>query len=305
MGLRIWQESRKKDRKHICYFQIFLVESGVNKMNFISGTVPPEKIEGALGFAFSNDDLLIKTEIKGHVIPTLEEIEGQGIVPLRKFYMGTVDGKPCFCMELSDETPELKGMEYIGLRDVFHVAGEEMFRLAGIAIQIINWDKNHSFCGQCGEPTEPVKNLRAKRCAKCGELYFPRLSPAIIVAVVREGKILLARNRNFKRPIYSVIAGFVEAGESLEDTVVREVREEVGLEVKNIKYFGSQPWPFPNSLMMGFTAEYAGGEIRVDGEEILEAGWFSPEALPMLPDKASIARKLIDWFYEKYKKIEA
>jgi NAD+ diphosphatase len=275
----------------------------VKKMNFVSGIIPPNQVQDGLCFAFNNDLMLIKPDAKAHIshIPTVKELEDLGLILETKIYMGTLDNIPCFCVELPDYTPEIEGMAYVGLRQVFAMAGEELFKLAGMAIQIVNWDKNHKYCGQCGKPTGRLENERAKVCNKCGQLYFPRLSPAIIVAVIKDGKILLARNKNFKVPMFSVIAGFVEPGETLEDAVERELWEEVGIKVKNIKYFGSQPWPFPHSLMLGFTAEYAEGDIKIDGEEIAEARWFPPDDLPMIPEKMSIARKLIDWFCEKYR----
>jgi NAD+ diphosphatase len=142
---------------------------------------------------------------------------------------------------------------------------------------------------------------RAKECLKCGALYFPRLAPAIIVLVERGNQLLLARSRHFMPGMYSVIAGFVEPGETLEEAVVREVREEVGIAVRNIHYFDSQPWPFPHSLMIGFTATYAGGDISLNDSEIEDAGWFTPQNLPTLPGKISISRKLIDWFLAKHR----
>jgi len=140
---------------------------------------------------------------------------------------------------------------------------------------------------------------RAKECPQCGLLHFPRLAPAIIVLIERGDQLLLARSRRFATGMYSVLAGFVEPGESLEEAVVREIKEEVSLSVKDIRYFGSQPWPFPHSLMIGFTATYAGGEISMEDEEIEDAGWFTVDRLPPLPGKISIARKLIDSFIEK------
>jgi NAD+ diphosphatase len=139
---------------------------------------------------------------------------------------------------------------------------------------------------------------RAKVCTACGWVVFPRMSPAVIVAVTRGERILLARSPRFPEKFYSVLAGFVEPGESLEECVQREVKEEVGLELKHIRYVGSQPWPFPNSLMIGFTADYAGGEMTIDGLEIVEADWFRADDLPRIPPRPTIARQLIDGFVE-------
>jgi len=146
---------------------------------------------------------------------------------------------------------------------------------------------------------ENEKTERAKECPQCGLLHFPRLAPAIIVLVERDQEFLLARSRHFLPGMYSVLAGFVEPGESLEEAVVREVKEEVGVDIKDIKYFGSQPWPFPHSLMIGFTATYAGGEISLNDSEIEDAGWFTVNNLPRIPGKISIARKLIDGYLAK------
>ena len=142
--------------------------------------------------------------------------------------------------------------------------------------------------------------MRAKECEECGRFDFPRISPAIIVLIEKGDALLLARSTRFPGSFFSVLAGFVEPGESLEEAVHREVKEETGILVKDIEYFGSQPWPFPDSLMIGFTAQYASGEIRIDGEEIAEAGWYKSHSLPQIPGKLSIARQLIDWFVARH-----
>ncbi len=147
-------------------------------------------------------------------------------------------------------------------------------------------------------PPKTSRMNEPKSARQCNLTNYPRVSPAIIVAIIRDNQILLARNRRFKGGFFSVLAGFAEPGESLEECVAREVNEEVGIAVKNIRYFGSQPWPFPNSLMVGFIADYAGGRINVDKTEIIEAAWFSAQNLPPIPPKISIARQLIDWFVE-------
>jgi len=193
-------------------------------------------------------------------------------------------------------------MRVEGLRQIYGRLDEGLFWIAARAAQIVDWDRTHLFCSRCGTPLQARKTEWAKECPSCGQLHFPRLAPAIIVLIERGDQLLLARSRHFLSGMYSVLAGFVEPGESLEEAVAREVREEVGIDVKDIKYFGSQPWPFPHSLMIGFTATYAGGEIRLDDSEIEDAGWFTVDHLPQLPGKISIARKLIDWFIEKQKR---
>jgi NAD+ diphosphatase len=181
-----------------------------------------------------------------------------------------------------------------GLRELFGAFSEETFWYAGRASQIIDWATTHRYCGRCAAATERVPGERCLRCPRCGHLAYPRITPAIIVLVRRGDEALLARGARFPLPFYSTLAGFSEVGESLEETLAREVREEVGIEVKDVRYFGSQPWPFPNSLMVGFSAEWAGGEIRIDGKEILDANWYRADSLPAIPPKISIARRLID-----------
>jgi NAD+ diphosphatase len=172
---------------------------------------------------------------------------------------------------------------------------EETWTVAGRAVQLVEWDRTHRFCGRCGEATEVAPSERARRCPACSLLAFPRLAPAIIVLVERDdGRALLARGAAFPIPMYSCLAGFVEPGETMEQAVHREVHEEVGIEVEDVRYQASQPWPFPHSLMLGFTARYAGGELHLDEREILDAGWYEPDDLPMIPPAMSIARRLID-----------
>jgi NAD+ diphosphatase len=163
------------------------------------------------------------------------------------------------------------------------------------AYHILQWRKDSAFCGSCGSANGDAPGELARLCPACGRLEFPRISPAIIVLVIRDdGRVLLAHNKKFNNNVYSLIAGFTEAGENLETTVAREVEEEVGLEVRDTRYVSSQPWPFPNSLMIGFTTRYAGGRIKPDGEEIIDARWFSRDSLPELPGKGSVSRYIID-----------
>lgn len=199
----------------------------------------------------------------------------------------------------SDPNRELPpGFEARNLRSFFGDIPEEEFWLTGRGYQLAHWDRTHRYCGNCGNATELADREIARRCTQCGHTSYPRISPAIITAVVRDGTLLLAHNAQRSLPFYSVVAGFVEPGETLEECVVREVLEETGIRVHNVKYMASQPWPFPDSLMLAFTAEYQSGEIQVDGEEIDHAYWCTPDNLPQIPSRPSVARRLIDWFVE-------
>jgi NAD+ diphosphatase len=171
-----------------------------------------------------------------------------------------------------------------------------LFVVAGTALQKVEWLRSHGFCSRCGHVTERHADHEALACTSCGRLHFPRLAPAVIVLIERDREMLLARSPTFPEGVYSTVAGFVEPGESLEQAVHREIREEVGVEVEDVRYFGSQPWPFPHSLMIGFVARWAGGDIRIDADEIEHARWFSADDLPKLPSSMSIARRLVDDF---------
>lgn len=192
--------------------------------------------------------------------------------------------------------------EFVGLRELWHIAGSEAFARAGGAFIFAEWFRSVRLCSSCGGSLVPSTHDYGRMCESCGKVYYAPQSPAVIVAVEREGRLLLAHNTAWPEGRYSVIAGFVEPGESLEMTVEREIREEVSIAVSRIKYFGSQVWPFPNSLMLGFTAEYASGEITPDEMEIAQAGWFTPKEIRNmnLPDGASIARRLINNFLDTH-----
>lgn len=183
---------------------------------------------------------------------------------------------------------------FVGLRSLFGVMNDDLVAIAGRASQLVDWNRSHQYCGVCATRTERAPHERARKCPACGHAAYPRISPAMMCLVTRGHEILLARNVNFPTGRYSALAGFLEAGESIEEAVVREVREEVGIQVAKPKYFASQSWPFPHSLMIAFTAEYAGGELTPDGHEIAEASWFTAENLPLLPPRISISRALIE-----------
>jgi NAD+ diphosphatase len=271
---------------------------------FIPGIVPPaEQSAPAWWFAFEGAKLLVNQEPDSVTLPSLVDFSKLGLTALSQHYLGHMDSRDCYAVELAEGTVLPPGMALEGLRQVYGRLDETLFWVATRAVQIIDWDRTHLFCGRCAAPLRTKKTERAKECPMCGQLHFPRLAPAIIVLVERGPELLLARSRHFLPGMYSVLAGFVEPGESLEEAVVREVKEEVGIDIKDIKYLSSQPWPFPHSLMIGFTATYAGGEINLDDSEIEDAGWFTADHLPQIPGKISIARKLIDSFLEKQKKL--
>ncbi|MGO9139257.1 MAG: NAD(+) diphosphatase [Syntrophales bacterium] len=259
---------------------------------------PSKKLEPAWWFVFMSDKMMVAEAGEKISVPCLTTPAELGLEPIREWYLGTLAGCHCYCAEIPETASVPEIMALRGLRYLYGRLEESLHRIAMKAVHMIEWDRTTRYCGYCGMETIRARGMIAKECPCCELLIFPRISPAIIVLVEREGKVLLARVKRFASELYSVLAGFVELGESLEEAVEREIGEEVGIRVKNIRYFGSQPWPFPDSLMIGFTAEYESGEIKIDETEIADAGWFAPEKLPTIPGKISIARALIDWFVD-------
>lgn len=253
---------------------------------------------------FRGGDLLVLAEGPAWRLPTWAEVATWGLAIAEPPDL-LADALPAWAASCPAEAPEPlrvalpEAAEWRGLRGLYGVLDEPSFALAGRAFQLLGWDRDHRFCGRCGAPTVLRAAEHARACTACDTLFFPRLNPAVIVRVERGDQLLLARSPHFRTGMYSVIAGFVEPGESLEQAVAREVREEVGVAVTDIRYFGSQPWPFPNSLMIGFTAQHAGGDIRIDPTEIEDAGWFGAATMPSGPGPLSIARWLLDDFAER------
>jgi NAD+ diphosphatase len=215
-------------------------------------------------------------------------------------YLGQLGAEACIARRLGSHELPPPGSELVSLRVLFGTLNDADFGVAGRALTLLEWDLVHRFCGLCGQPTERSREERSRVCTNCGRAHYPRLSPAVITLVEKDGQALLARNGKFPRPFFSCLAGFVEPGETLEETVFREVEGEVGVQVKDVEYFGSQAWPLTHSLMIGFRARYAGGELKPDRNEIAEAGWFSPGSLPQMPGRISIARQLIDDFIVRH-----
>jgi NAD+ diphosphatase len=256
---------------------------------------PPEAAQGpALWLAIRGSEILV--ELSRGSLPS-EEPTKLGLAPLGTHYLGALGSLHCYCAELAPEAAPPEGMTFRNLRQLFGLLDTSLHAVAGRAVQIVEWDRTHRFCGACGAPTVAHASERSRVCSACGLAHFPRIAPAVIVAVARGDEILLGRSPHFPPGIYSVLAGFVEPGESLEQAVEREVHEEAGIEVEDIRYFASQPWPFPHSLMLGFTARHRAGEIRVDGAELTDARWFHRDDMPMLfPGNVSISQWLIQDF---------
>ena len=256
----------------------------------------PETNDTPLLFVF-RDEKLLTLDGDGVRVPEEDNPEAFGLKPLFRHEIGTLGGRRCVAVEVADDAEPPEGMVFRDLRGMLAAMDEPLFRVTGRAKQVVAWHATHRFCGRCGARTvRAAGEDLAMKCPDCGMMHYPKVSPAVIVRVTDGERILLARSPGFPKGLYSVLAGFVEPGESMEDTVRREVREEVGIEVSDVRYFGSQPWPFPNSLMIGFTARYAGGELTPQPGEIEDAGWYTAENLPSMPPPLSIARRLIDDF---------
>lgn len=276
-----------------------------------------QKIQASDYCLIYNDKRIIGKVHKGKItIPSYEEVNKWVDHPEKLWYLGKWEDTPCFAYQLEisktskeqieeekityileDIEQELqeRGLEWIAYEDS---RWNETLELHFVAIKtqhLLNWDKSTQFCGYCGKPYSRKEDERAKMCINCGSIQYPRISPAIIVGIKKGEQVLLAHNANFKEGLYSIIAGFVEQGETLEHAVKREIYEEVGLKVKNIRYVQSRPWISLDSLMLGFIAEYESGEVKVDGKEILDAGWYDKNHLPpLLPEKITTARCIID-----------
>jgi NAD+ diphosphatase len=246
-------------------------------------------------FAFVESELVVAaTGDSSFAVPTWDDLRRWDLDPVRHQYLGSLNGDAYWSAEVPAGTQPPPEASLTGIRALYDHLSEAHYALAGRALQIIAWDRDHQFCGRCGSPTDTVRGERARRCPRCDLIAYPRISPAIIVLIERGERILLARGHAFAPGRFGIIAGFVEPGESLEDAVRREIREEAGIEVTNVAYFGSQPWPFPHGIMIGFHADHLRGEISLDDGELAEADWYDFDELPNVPAKLSIARRLID-----------
>jgi NAD+ diphosphatase len=216
---------------------------------------------------------------------------GLSVAPARTVFVGTLDGRPCFAADV--DAGALPQAQFVSLRAALMALGPDHLPLLSTAAELVHFEQTRRFCGRCATPLVDSLADRAKRCPACDAHYYPQIAPAVIV-LVSDGPRLLLTRAGKARPFWALVAGFLEPGETLEQCVAREVREETGIDVDGARYFGSQPWPFPSQVMVGFQARYAGGTIAVDGQELDEAAWFPVDALPPLPPPISIARRMID-----------
>jgi NAD+ diphosphatase len=248
----------------------------------------------SLCFVFQQTLLLVADSVSGASLPGHGDLPRLRATPLRRLYLGTLGERACYAFEFGADTEIPQDMAWKGLRALYGKLDDSLFALAGRALQFVDWDRTHQFCGRCGTPTRTRERERARECPACALIAYPRIAPAVMCLVRRGQEILLARSPHFLPGMYSALAGFVEPGESLEQCLAREVLEETGIRIANPRYFASQPWPFPHSLMIAYAADYAGGEITPAPDEIEDAQWFALDALPKLPNRISIARRLID-----------
>lgn len=251
-------------------------------------------------FLFCKGDLLLQgSDAEGWRVPQGEASP----IPLepwqRQHRLPVLDGQAC-CAVRIDAPVVAAGFRMEGLRTAYDLLPRSVYGMAGKAQEILHWDFNTRFCGVCGAPMKLHTDI-SKRCTNCGKEVWPQLAAAIIVAVTRGDEILLVQSKNFRSDYMGLVAGFVETGETLEECVAREVMEETGIRVKNIRYYGSQSWPFPAGLMLGFTADYESGTLIIQRSELNKGGWFHYDRMPPIPGKISMARSLIDHWLEQKK----
>ncbi|MBM3198913.1 MAG: NAD(+) diphosphatase [Chlamydiae bacterium] len=247
----------------------------------------PQGDKGTYWFIFRGEQLLVHAEKR-------LLIGRKDLVLQRIVYLGMLGEKEVFAAELGEQEEIDPMLSLYNLRELFGVLPEEQYACAGHALQLLHWDRVHTYCGCCGSPTKSRTQERCRECEQCGQLFYPKIAPVVMVLVRKNNQILLARSAHFPKNMYSVLAGYVDVGETLEQCVIREVYEEVGLQIENIRYFGSQPWPFSISLLVAFTCDWSQGELKPDPIEIEAAGWFSLKDLPEVPSQMSLARLLID-----------
>ncbi len=269
---------------------------------------PPETAPDgdAIWVAFQGDDVLVRASGRSIELPRGDRRVAIGDVATEpELFVGSFGDLACIAVRVRDDARLPEELEPIDLRGLHGRLPPDLYAVVGYAYQIVRWQSASRFCAFCGSTTGPVVGEWGKRCVACNHVAYPHVSPCVIVLIHDGGDRLLLAHRRGRGVMRSLVAGFLEPSESLEAALRREVREEVGLEVEDIRYFASQPWPFPHQLMVGFFARHAGGEIRVDGHELDEAAWYDVDELPTLPGPISIARRLIDAFVAERRALRA
>ena len=250
-------------------------------------------------FVFYKDQLLLEKKENGILAIPSGETSPIAIKENTNVHDITVlEDKHCKAFSLAQPFEESEQYVPTGLRASYEYLPLAHYQVAGKAYEILHWDNNSRFCPVCGTRMEQKENIM-KRCPHCGNEIYPAISTAILALIRKEDSLLLVHARNFKGTFNGLVAGFLETGETLEECVAREVKEETGLDIDNITYFGNQPWPYPSGLMVGFIADYAGGEIKLQDEELSSGAFYTRDNLPELPRKLSLARKMIDWWIEQ------
>jgi NAD+ diphosphatase len=266
---------------------------------FNSGIAPTVESDTSYHIVISDEEILTIDGVHPWRPLNQDEWHWSGLDATVEHYLGDVMGVPIYACEVDPDVDNPPGHEFETLWTFLGQVDEATFYLIGRAKQIVEWHRDHQYCGQCGQATTASENDRARVCQECNQTFYPRLSPSIIALVTKGDEILLAKNARARGNFYSTLAGFVEPGESIEEAVHREVYEEVGIHIKNLQYYGSQSWPFPNSLMLGFHAEYESGELELQEDEILDAQWFHHQNLPNRPAMFSISGWLIDDYIKR------
>ena len=271
-------------------------------INFRPSNFIEKDSEESKFFVINNDSLLIFSNEQFIRPISSDELKWSGLEVNEKHFLGFLNDDPCYVVSVKKEGCVLENHEFLNLRALFGRVPDELFGAISRALQIINWSRSNKFCGKCGSPLTEEGKERAMICTNCdADPLYPRISPCVITLIHKENKVLLAHNVNFPDNFYSTLAGFIEPGESVEEALKREVIEEIGVEVDNINYFGSQTWPFPSQLMLGYFAEYKSGEIVPDQIEIDKADWFDINNLPNVPpSNISISGKLIKAYKNKF-----
>lgn len=267
--------------------------------DFTAGIEAPAKSDHSYHIVISDGEVLGVDGQQPWRPLTADEWQWCGLDPIASHYLGDLGGAPVFAQEVDPDADEPQGYGFESLWSFLSSVDMNVFYLIGRAKQIVDWHQHHQYCGACGQETSTTPVDRSRKCVSCNIPFYPRLSPSIIVLIYRGEDILLAKSAHARGNFYSTLAGFIEPGESIEETVHREVFEEVGLKIKNLEYFSSQSWPFPNSLMLGFQAEYDSGDIVLQEEEIADAQWFHYKDLPHKPAMMSISGWLINDFIQR------